>query len=100
MTIAEDIAYRLKVPVSTVELAIQSFNRGLSHYLNHADEAKGKIRIDGLCTFNVRETTLKKRVHNGTQTEYHEKILINLQQNKRKNARQKSIFLLNQGSND
>lgn len=100
MTIAEDIAYRLKIPVSTVELVIQSFNRGLSYYLNHADEAKGNIRLDGLCTFKVRETTLKKRVHNGTQTEYHEKILINLQQNKRKNARQKSIFLLNQGSND
>lgn len=100
MTHAQEVAYQLKIPKELAELVIRSFNQGLSYYLNHPDEAKGKIRIDGLCTFNVREMSLKKRIYKNTHNEHHEKVLDNLLKNKRKNARQKSIFVLHEGSND
>lgn len=98
--IAEEVAYKLKIPVERAELVIRSFNQGLNYYLKHPEEAKGKIRIDGLCSFTVREFTLHKRIHNNTKKEYHEKILQNLQQNKRKNARQISTAILNERPND
>jgi len=99
MTEAQEVAFRLKKNPEMVNTVIQSFIQGLSFYLRNPDIAKGKIRIDGLCTFSIREASLGK-TGSEEKKEYHEKILNNIEKHRRKNARQKSKPKINAGHDD
>lgn len=76
MTIAEEVAYNLKIPKERVELVIRSFNDGLRFYVNNPLESKGKIKIDGLMNLKIRKRSVLKMIElEKGNKEYYEKLL-------------------------
>lgn len=87
MTILEEVSFNLKMPQGKVQEVIRSFNNGLRYYINNPLESKGKIKIDGLMNFKIRQRSVEKMIELGKNVEYYEQIFNIIKNERQRNKK-------------